>query len=270
MNNASETKNIFDPLLLYGLPYKNNELDFKKLRFYNMLLSTTKVAGIMSFLLSFAVLGAVFEGKIAGSREFFQILLPFSKTLSLILFVIFCCLYIVFMRSFVKQKVSHIFLDSTLQNLTQEYYTKYKYIQMLLLSLLSVFFGILGFKFSLGFLVFFFIFLIPKIRALHADNTQNLYAEFAILNFSLGLYAIKNDESLYYCEFNFSQSTIPLKIQQLVRCTYDNENLTKQREFRFAKTIDSTQIIEFFGKRVILQSKIQSAQNNKINIKELE
>ena len=81
---------------------------------------------------------------------------------------------------------------------------------------------------------------------------------------------IKNDESLYYCEFNFSQSTIPLKIQQLVRCTCDNGKLTKQRVFGFAKTIDSERIIEFFGKRVILQSKIQNAQNCKINNKGAE
>ena len=266
----SSFMNIFDPLLLCGLPYENGKLDSKKLRFYNSLLGIAKISGIISFLLSFVALGAVFEGKIAGSKELLQNLLPFSKTISVMLFVVFCCLYAIFMRSFIKQKISQAPLDSKLQNLTQSYLTKYKYIQILFLGILSVFFGILGFSFSLGFLVFFFIFLIPKIRTLYTDNTKELYAEFAILSFSLGLYAIKNDESLYYCEFNFSQSIIPLKTQQLVRCTCDNENLTKQRVFRFAKTIDSARIIEFFGKRVILQSKIQNAQDCKIKIKELK
>lgn len=266
----SKTNKVFDPLLLRGLPYENDKLDSKKLRFYNSLLIIVKTMGIVSFLLSLAVFGASFEGKIAGSRELFQNFLPFSKTLSAILFVIFCCLYIVFIRIFTKWKISYTPLDSTLQNLTQPHHMKHKYIQAFFLSLFGVFFGILGFNISIGFFIFFFIFIIPKIRTLHTDDTQNLYAEFAILNFSIGLYAIKNDESLYYCEFNFSQSTIPLKIQQLVRCTCDNGKLTKQRVFGFAKTIDSERIIEFFGKRVILQSKIQNAQNCKINNKGAE
>ncbi|WP_142693256.1 hypothetical protein [Campylobacter troglodytis] len=110
----------------------------------------------------------------------------------------------------------------------------------------------------------------PRIKSIYAQNKE-LFAEFCILfgAISIGLYRIKNDESLYYCEYIFSQSVIPVKIQQIVRCERKDNHIIKHRVFGFLKDIDSSVLIDFLNKRAILQDKTNSAQNTKICEKEL-
>ncbi|RDU60882.1 hypothetical protein CQA53_10615 [Helicobacter didelphidarum] len=113
------------------------------------------------------------------------------------------------------------------------------------------------------------LYLTPRVKCVYADKDGALYAEFVVFfKIYIGLYSIRNDESLYYCEYYFSQSTIPCKHQQLTRCIIDDKYLIKLSIYDFATHIDSTQLIKTLTNRVILQKNTEQAQNNKINIRD--
>lgn len=258
----------FDPLLLQGLPYKNGEVDYGRLRFYNMIFAMMRISGAISILLGFVLMASHTHQNNAFLRNFN----PYAHYLGLVLFVVFCVMFGLLMLHFLSLKIKDT--KQSLKLLTP-YHQSIKiklsrFFQVLSILFFCVLFAALGFMYA-GFFIFHIALLaIPKIKAIYADDDL-LYAEFCISLglVSIGLYPIKNDENLYYCEFTFSQSTIPMKVQQIVRCLCQDNYLVKYRTFGFARNIDSKELIKSLNHRAILQDKIPNAQNTKIDRREL-
>lgn len=70
--------------------------------------------------------------------------------------------------------------------------------QILFLGMLSVFFGMLGFHISIGFLEFFCS---PPSHTLYTDNNQNPYADFTLLHFLLDYILLEMMRELVIVKF---------------------------------------------------------------------
>ena len=260
----------FDPLLLQGLPYRNGEIDKKRLRFYNLILNAMKVCGAISFLLGFVIIGSQLNTRkalILGEN-----LSAYVYFIGLLFFVMFCIIFALLMLHFLSLKIKTnkqaLKLLTPYKNDTK---TKLlRYFQVFSIVSLCILFFLLSFKY-VGFLIFHILLLaIPKIKVIYT-NDNTLYAEFCIVLglVALGLYPIKNNKDLYYCEFTFSQSVIPLRIQQIAFCAFEDNHLIKYRTFGFERNIDSKEFIEIINKRAIVQEKTPDTQNTKIDTKEI-
>lgn len=267
-NRGMEVNKRFDIFLFCGFPYKNGSLDVQKMRLYGVVLNIARICAIISILLGFVILEIHFRQN-SMLANFYDIVM----CVGLCFFIIFCVIFILLFLhfcSFREQKQ----IKQNLILLTPFYSNRktkiLRFFSVFCILLVCTIFGILGFLY-VGFLVVCVLLLVmPRIKSAYTQGKE-LYVEFCILFgvISIGLYRIKNDKSLYYCEYIFSQSTIPMKIQQIVRCEHKGNHIIKRRIFGFLKDIDSRALIDFLNRRVILQDKTNNAQNTKICEKEL-
>ena len=261
------SENKHDFFLFHGFPYKNGSLDTQKMRLYGIVLNATRICALISILLGFVILEIYFKQN-SMFANFYDIMIRVGLCFFAICCVIFILLFLHF-YSFRERK-------QTKQNLIlltpfcSDRKTKIlRFIHIFCILLVCVIFGILSVLYIGFLLVCALLLATPRIKSVYAQNKE-IFAEFCILFgvISIGLYRIKNDESLYYCEYIFSQSIIPIKIQQIVRCERKNNHIIKRRVFGFLSDIDSIALIDFLNKRAILQDKTHNAQNAKICEKE--
>lgn len=257
----------FDFFLFCGFPYKNRSLDTQKMRLYGIVLNTARICAIIDILLGFVILDIHFKQN-SMFANFYDIVF----CVGLCFFVMFCVIFILLFLHFCsfrepKQTKQNLIL---LTPFCSDRKTKIlRFIRVFCILLVCAIFSILSFLY-VGFLVACVLLLVmPRIKFIYAQNKE-IFAEFCILfgAISIGLYRIKNDESLYYYEYIFSQSVIPMRIQQIVRCERKDNHIIKRRVFGFLKDIDSGALIDFLSKRAILQDKTNNAQNTKICEKE--
>lgn len=262
------SENEYDIFLFGGFPYKNGSLDMQKMRLYGIVLNAARICATISILLGFVVLDTHFKQN-SMFANFYDIVF----CVGLCFFAIFCVIFILLFLHFCsfrerKQIKQNLILLTPFCNNRK---TKIlRFIRIFCILLACVIFGLLSVLY-IGFLVVCILLLVmPHIKSIYTQNKE-LFAEFCILFgvISIGLYRIKNDESLYYCEYIYSQSTIPMNIQQIVRCERKNNHIIKRRVFGFLKDIDSSVLIDFLNKRAILQDKTNNAQNAKICEREL-
>ncbi|MGX3045898.1 hypothetical protein [Helicobacter sp. T3_23-1056] len=261
------SKNKHDIFLFGGFPYKNGSLDTQKMRLYGIVLNATQICAAINILLGFVILEIYFRQN-AMLANFYDIVF----CVGLCFFAIFCVIFILLFFHFCsfrerKQIKQNLIL---LTPFCSDKKTKIlRFIHIFCILFVCVVFGLLSVLY-IGFLVVCALLLAtPRIKSVYAQNKE-LFAEFCILfgAIYIGLYRIKNDESLYCCEYIFSQSIIPIKTQQIVRCERKNNHIIKRRVFGFLKDIDSSVLIDFLNKRAILQDKTNKAQNTKICEKE--
>ncbi|MGX2973060.1 hypothetical protein [Helicobacter sp. T3_23-1059] len=257
----------FDIFLFGGFPYKNGSLDMQKIRLYSFVLNATRICATINILLGFVILEIYFKQN-SMFANFYDIVMR----VGLCFFAICCVIFILLFLHFCsfrepKQTKQNLIL---LTPFCSDRKTKIlRFISVFCILLVCVIFGFLSVLY-IGFLLVCVLFLAtPRIKSVYTQNKE-LFAEFCILFgvISIGLYRIKNDESLYYCEYIFSQSVIPMRIQQIVRCERKDNHIIKRRVFGFLSDIDSIALIDFLNKRSILQNKTNSAQNTKICEKE--
>lgn len=258
----------FDIFLFCGFPYKNESLDVQKMRLYGTVLNIARICTTINILLGFVILEIHFRQN-SMFANFYDIVM----CVGLYFFAIFCAIFILLFLHFCsfrerKQTKQNLILLTPFRS---DRKTKIlRFFSIFCILFVCALFGILSFLY-IGFLVVCVLLLVtPRIKSIYAQNKE-FFAEFCILfgAISIGLYRIKNDESLYYCEYIFSQSVISVKIQQIVRCERKDNHIIKHRVFGFLKDIDSSVLIDFLNKRAILQDKTNSAQNTKICEKEL-
>lgn len=261
------SKNKHDIFLFGGFPYKNGSLDTQKMRLYGIVLNTTRISAAINILLGFVILEIYFRQN-SMFANFYDIVFFVGLCFFAICCVIFILLFLHFCSFRERQQIKQNLI--LLTPFCSDRKTKIlRFIHIFCILLVCVIFGFLSVLY-IGFLVVCALLLVmPRIKSIYAQNKE-LFAEFCILFgvISIGLYRIRNDESLYYCEYIFSQSIIPIKTQQIVRCERKNHHIIKRRVFGFLKDIDSSVLIDFLNKRAILQDKTNSAQNAKIFEKE--
>ncbi|TLD80471.1 hypothetical protein LS68_006900 [Helicobacter sp. MIT 05-5293] len=264
----------FDLWLLQGLPKINNDtesknaINHKRLKIYKYIFNLGKIFALLSFCCGILVFLVGFDERLKN-KDFLIDFLPCVNMLGILFFACCCVVYIFIFLNFISFRITkqiplnNVTPYSKVSRLIKFFMQFFSMIAVVVLCLLGIYVHI-GFFSPLVLLC-----LTPQIKCIYIDEKGTLHAGFVtFFRIPIGLYPIKNDESLYYCEYYQSQSTIPCRCQQLTRCIIDDEYIIKLSPLGFATHIDSARLIKILANRAILQENTKQAQNNKINIRD--